>query len=549
MKYTSLKDFSRFLVPYKKAILWILFFQLVVIASSLSIPYFLGNVLHSLEIKTVTVRLLLHYFLIMALMYIVWNVAAAILNIIFEKVNKSVENDIRSFCYKRILNSSMEKMQAKSEGEIITKVIRDTEKVEKAFSNLFDLGNSIMHSLALIVAMFYVNMTLASIVLLMFIIIVVVHRIMEKPLKALFKDYKLSEENLLTALKNQISGFLTIKVFSLEKKSIESLKAKNKVNLDNHIKISTKVSIIKNFNFFLSSIFRISSIIIGGLIYLVQRINIGQIFSVYNYSILLSNELRNIIEIDIVLEDIILSFRRVMEFMEEFDEVPAATEHFLGKVNKVEFRNVSFQYNEKQIFKNLSFKAEKGNIIGIRGQNGSGKTTLMYLLCGFYKAKGIFLNDQPSLGFSERQILERVSFALQNVHLFPASILENLTCFGEVDENVVYKVCKKIGLHDKIIKLTDGYQTIVNEKNLNLSGGEKQLISLARALLKGSDLLILDEINSALDARTEEELMSNILDLFGDRIVLIISHRDKVFQLCDFVINLDDSGAETKQAI
>ena len=122
------------------------------------------------------------------------------------------------------------------------------------------------------------------------------------------------------------------------------------------------------------------------------------------------------------------------------------------------------------------------------------------------------------------------------------TVLDNLTCFKNMDIEKVYEVCQSIGLHEKIMKLPDGYMTMVDEKNMNLSGGEKQLIAVARALLKEADILILDEINSALDPETENELLKNIQTYFKNKIVFIISHREKIFNMCDQIIHLSPNG-------
>lgn len=529
--------FSIFLKKYYKKIIIILAVNLVMLFCSLMIPYLLGNVIHHLEIREVTAQFLFENFIKVFLVYVGWDVSAGIKDILFEKVNKCIENDIRAFCYEKVLNANMIMIQGRSEGEIITKVIRDTEKLEKAFSNFFSLIISITRTLALITMLIITNATLASVIIVLFIIVVVIQKVSSKSLKQLYVKYKDSEEMLLSNLKNQITGFLTVKVFSLEDKAVNILEKGNENNLKNHIETSKKVSIIKNINFFISSLFTISTIFIGGLLYIGKKINIGQIFSMYTYSIQLSYELRNIIEIDIVLKDIISSFKRVMDFTMEFDSTNEDSDK-IDRIDKIEFRNVNFKHKEKKLFSDLSFKANKNQVIGLKGQNGSGKTTLTYLICGFYKPEGVFINDIPSKQFSEKEILKKVSYVLQSTFLFPATIMDNLTCFGRVGEEEAYEVCKKLGIHDKIMTFAEGYNTIVNEKNLNLSGGEKQLIALARAILKDSDVLILDEMNSAMDTDIEDKIYETVKEFFKDRIVFIISHREKLFDMCDEVITL-----------
>lgn len=534
------KKFLRLLNPYHKKIILITFFELLTIISSLIIPYILGEMIHSLEGNYATVKLLSMYFILVIGLYFIWDMSDIIINVKFSEVNKGIQNDLRTFCYDKILNAKMSILQNKSEGEILSKVIRDTEKVEKAFSNLFYIIISYINVAALIIMMIKINFILASILISIFLIVVIIQKISSKSLKKLYIKYKISEENLLGDLKNQISGFLTIKVFSLEKRCIRFLNKRNLATLQDYILLNKKSGIIKYFNFFITSIFRVTTVFIGGVLYIYNKINIGSIFSIYTYAIQLSTQLRMIIEIDIVLKDIITSFDRIIKFTEDFHDDCYDENLKLSSIDKIEFRNVSFKYNERTIFTNLTLEARKNDIIAVKGGNGSGKTTLTYIICGFYKPDNVYINNNEIRNISEKEILKRISYALQDTYLFPTSILENINCFGRVSEKDVYKVCNDLGIHNKIMALPNGYDTVVNENNLNLSGGEKQLITLARALLKESDILILDEINSALDSKLEREIFSNIHKYFDNKIVFIISHRESILDICNTKINLEE---------
>jgi ABC-type multidrug transport system fused ATPase/permease subunit len=534
--------FLKFLKPYKGKIYLILLSQLVIIGCSISVPYILGKIIHDLEIRHISVQSLILSLILLAAIYFIWDALQIFVDINFERVNKGVENDIRAFCYSNILNSPMAKFHKKSEGEIITRVIKDTEKIEKTFSSVFQLFDAITNTIAIIVMMIVVSRLLAIIIIALYVVIIFIHRIMAKPLKELYTKYKHSEEMLLIDLRNQLTGFLTTKIFSLEEKSIELLKKRNDENLKRHVKIGTRVSIVKNVNFFSSSIFRVLTVVIGGILYLYKLANIGQIFTLNTYAIQMTYELRTIIEIDIILRDIKTSFTRIIAFLNEFKMADDGKGTVIDRIERITFKNVSFEYEGKKLFNNLNFDFKKGTVVGIKGQNGSGKTTLTYLICGFYKPKGIFVNGISNQFISENEMMRHTSYVLQNVHLFPATVLDNLTCFKNMDIEKVYEVCKSIGLHEKIMRLPDGYMTMVNEKNMNLSGGEKQLIAVARALLKEADILILDEINSALDPETENELLKNIQTYFKNKIVFIISHREKIFNMCDQIINLSPNG-------
>ncbi|QOR33669.1 ABC transporter ATP-binding protein [Clostridium sp. 'deep sea'] len=537
----------KFIKPYKRKISLIIILKLIVLTCVVSVPYLLGRVITSLENNSTNLTFLMRYLLILITIYLVWNITSVLLEVLFEKVNKSIENDIRTYCYETIINSKMIKIQDKEDGEIISKVIRDTERIEKIFSSMITFIDLLLHTIVTIVVMLLINLQLSLIVLSIFILIGIFQRIMSKPLKKYYKLYKNSEENLLKEIKNYLANFFTVKVLSLESRSVSILKNKNQENLKNHMKIKIVSSIIKNISFFLSSLFRISSLIVGGILHIYNRISIGSIFSLYSYSIQLSNRLMRLIEIDILLKDIETSFSRISDFLNHFEtNLNSSSLSDIDKIKKIEFKNVTFIRQKKRLLNNISFVAKSGDVIGIRGGNGTGKTTLTYLICGFFKVDNVFMNDANINKFSEAGILNRISYVLQDVKLFKGSIIDNLTCFGRVEKKEAYQVSKAIGLHKKVIKLKHSYETIVNEKNLNLSGGEKQLISLAQSILKDSDVLILDEMNSALDSKTEETLLSNIKQYYHNKIVFIISHKNKVFDMCDVIIDLDKQQVISK---
>lgn len=530
--------FYKFFKPYRSKIYLVIVSKLIIIACSVFVPYYLGRIISKLEKGEVDMQFLLISFSVFVLIYFFWDFLQIFIDITFENINKSIENDIREYCYRNIIYSPMSKFHNISEGELITKIIRDTEKIEKTFSNLFEFGVLIITTVGMVIMMFVTNVILASIVLALFLVIILSHKVLSRPLEKMYGAYKNSEELLLTDLRNQLTGFLTTKIFNLEGRSLKLLKTRNEENLSHHVKVGTKVSIIKNINFFISSLFRVLTVIIGGALYIVNLATIGQIFTLNTYAIQMTYSLRTLIDIDIILKDIKNSFKRIDDFIQEFNGGDQDGTIELENINYIKFDNVNFNYDEKPLFNNLNFKGEKGDVIAIKGSNGSGKTSLTYLICGFYKPHNIYYNEIPNSSVSEKEIMKHTSYALQNTHLFPDTVMNNLTCFKDKDTDKVIQVCKDIGLHKKIMSFSNGYETIVDEKNMNLSGGEKQLISLARALIKDTDVLILDEINSAIDVDTEKEIIENLPYYFKDKIVFIISHKKNIFQLCNKEIML-----------
>ncbi|WDV47673.1 ABC transporter ATP-binding protein [Clostridiaceae bacterium M8S5] len=535
----NIKFFWDYIKPYKKRAFLVFILEIIVIISSVTIPYILGKMIHSLETGNATVKGLFLHFLAAIMLYLLWDGCDIFIKINFAKINKGIENDIKTYCYRKIFSANMNLLNTKSEGEIINKIIRDTEKLEQAFSRLFYLVVTIVHIFALFGMMFNISITLTLVIIVFFIIIAIIQRVFAKSLEKLYFKYKVSQESLFIDLKNFLTGILSIKIFNLEDKCINILNKRNKTNLDTYVNLNKKTSIFKNFSFFLISVFRVITLFVGGILYIYKKINIGSIFAMYSYSIQLSTQLRIIIETDIVLKDVNTSLNRIINFADEFKSVNSESHKIDFKINKIKFDEVNFSYKDKHILRNLSFTASENDVIAIKGSNGSGKTTLTNIICGCYIVDNVYINNLEQKQFSEKEILRKISCVPQNIHLFPATIIDNISSFGTVSEDKVYEICKDLGIHDKIKSLSNGYQTLVNEKNLNLSGGEKQIICIARALLKEADILILDEINSALDKAIEENIINNLKKYFNRKIVFIISHKDSTLKLCNKEIDLN----------
>lgn len=513
--------------------------EIITIICSVSIPYFLADMISNLEGKHVTIEVLLKNFFIVVMLYCIWDVCNVIIDIRFSIINKTIENNIRSFCYERIFNSKTILVEKESEGEIINKLLKDTERLEKAFFNVFYFIVSIIHIIAIILAMLRISVLATVIISTLFVILILLQKMFSSQLKENYSKYKVSEEYLFKDLKNFIAGFMNIKILGLEKKCISILNQRNIKNLNNYKKLEKISSIYTNLNFFVLSIFRVSSLLVGGIIYITSKaIHIGDIFAIYTYAIQLTTQLKTIVEINITLKDMEISLDRILNFINKFESSDDVIDSNF-RIHNISAKGINFKYNQNYIFKNMQFNIEKNDIVAIKGRNGSGKTSLVKLICGFYNVENLFINEIAQDKLSEKQILSRVAYVPQNIYLFPGTIMDNISCFGKKTKEYVYKICKDLNIHEKILSLNDGYNTIINDKNLNLSGGEKQIISIARALLKDSDILVLDEINSALDFKMEENIINNIRKYYKNKIVLIISHKDKILEECNKIIDID----------
>lgn len=211
----------------------------------------------------------------------------------------------------------------------------------------------------------------------------------------------------------------------------------------------------------------------------------------------------------------------------------------------VEFKNVSFKYNKLKVLKNISFTAKPNQITAIVGKTGSGKTTIFNLLLRMYKVNsGQILIDRLNIYDYSRDVFNsNISIVNQKTFIFNMSIRANLSL---IDSNKKRQIdaCKRVGIHDFIMSLPDGYSTILKEDATNISGGQKQLLSLARALLTSSEIILLDEVTSSLDPNTTNKIINLLDDLKTDHTIIVITHNKDLMRRADKLIVLNNGKIE-----
>jgi ATP-binding cassette subfamily B protein len=231
------------------------------------------------------------------------------------------------------------------------------------------------------------------------------------------------------------------------------------------------------------------------------------------------------------------------------DETPAVREApnaraLARAMGDIAFANVDFAYIPgRRVLRNVSFDVAAGTTVGIIGKTGSGKTTLVNLLTRFYDPTlgAIFLDGNDLKTYRLADLRNQFSIVLQEPVLFPTTIAENIA-YGapDADHNAIIAAAEAANAHDFILALPKGYDTLVGDRGVGLSGGERQRVSLARAFIKASPLLILDEPTSSVDTETEEAIMEATLRLIAGRTTFIIAHRHSTLHHCDLLLVLDE---------
>jgi ABC-type multidrug transport system fused ATPase/permease subunit len=249
-----------------------------------------------------------------------------------------------------------------------------------------------------------------------------------------------------------------------------------------------------------------------------------------------------------------LQFQKALAALERvsalFDIVPEDNHESGRKIDQlkgdVEFRNVSFGYNGYDpVLKEISLHIRAGERLALVGPSGIGKTTLMSLILRFYKTSvgEIYFDGQPASDFNSVSLRQRIGYVSQSPRMMTGTVIDNLR-YGNPDaaKEQIIQAAKIAGIHNEIVKLPDGYDTGIGEKGINLSEGQKQRLSIARALVKNPDILILDEPTSALDSATEKSLFDELPSLVNGKTVFLASHRLSAIKHADRILILNENG-------
>ncbi|MDU1476667.1 MAG: peptidase domain-containing ABC transporter, partial [Clostridium perfringens] len=343
-----------------------------------------------------------------------------------------------------------------------------------------------------------------------------------------------------------LNGIETIKAFNAErevnleteKRFIKFIKAIFKNEYINNIQMSLK-SLVKG-------VFAIVILWIGTIQVLNGKISFGELLTFNALLAYFLNPIENIINLQPTLQTAVVAAERLSEILDLSLE-KAEDEH--KKINpnslngKIEFKNVNFRYGTRQlILKNINMTINKGERIALVGESGSGKTTIAKLLLNFYQCENgeIIVNDYNLLDINVEVLRDKIAYISQETFLFNGTILENLMLGNPyLTYEEIIEACKKAQIHDFINSLPLRYNTLVEENGSNFSGGQKQRLSIARAILRKPEILIMDEATSNLDSITEKAIEKTIHEFSDGMITIIIAHRLSTIMRCDNIYILE----------
>ena len=358
-----------------------------------------------------------------------------------------------------------------------------------------------------------------------------------------FKETRVAQASINGALESSITGIRVTKAYTNEEKELEKFEVSNKEFVKARTKAFSALAGYMTSSSFITDLFNIIIILGGGLFMYAGNINVAD-FTTFVISIsLFINPVNQLIQFMEQYQSASSGFTRFLEVLDEKEEIDDGEKVLNNVQGYIEFKDVKFGYNDKEILHGISFKLESGKTYSFVGKSGSGKSTIFNLITKMYDVDNdsIFIENVDINELSRDSLRDSIAIITQSPYIFNFTIRENLMLVrsGITDEEMK-EACKTACIHDFIMNLPDGYDSKIGEGGTMLSGGERQRLAIARALLKGSNIILFDEATSALDNVTQEHIQDAINNLKGDHTILIIAHRlstvidsDKIFMIDD----------------
>lgn len=552
---TPLKKLIKSLFPYKKGIIIVFIFSILSTLFTIVGPKVLGNA--TTELYNGVVRKLnnagnidytkLHTILLtLLILYIISAIFNYIQGIVVAKISAKYTLELRKKVNRKMEKLPLKYFDKKSHGEVLSLITNDIDKISQNLSNtLTETVTCIIAVLGMLIMMFSINVTMTLAIIIILPICMILTAIIASKGQ---KYFTLRQEGLAkvdTKVEEMLRNHNIVKVFNSEDKILKEFNKENDLLADSTWKSNFIGGIMHPIMMLIGNLSYVVIAFLGGLFVIQGKITVGNIQSFITYAKNFTNPIGSLASIMTELESMIAASERVEDYLSEEEEKKVENPVPLNNVQgNITFDHVKFGYDEnKIIIKDFTAHIESGKKIAIVGPTGSGKTTLVKLLMRFYDVNsGNILIDGINIKDVERTSLRKnIGMVLQDTWLYSGTIMENIR-YGRLDatDDEVITSAKEAQVHHFIQTLPDSYNLEINEETSNISEGQKQLLTIARAILKNPKILILDEATSSVDTRTEELIQKAMDTLMKGRTSFIIAHRLSTIKNADLILVLKD---------
>ena len=480
-------------------------------------------------------------FLSSAIIGYIQGVVTSSLSVVYEK-------KLRESILKKMRRLPIGYFDRTPNGDVMSRMINDVDTISVSFAEtLTQIITSVTTLVGYLAIMLYLSVTLSLIAIVAVpISTIFIARVLKKA-KVYFVAERETLGKLNAIIEENFSGQLIIKANNHAEQSIKNFETINQKLYQE----SSEAQFLSSLTFPLTHIFLnlayAGVCMLGGYYVIIGTISIGGIQAFIQYLNRFNRPITEVAQLSSTIQQILAAAERIFDFLEEKEEEPEVEKSLFSQiVNKnrklhgeVEFRNVNFSYDVKPVIKNFSVKIEPGMQVAIVGPTGAGKTTIVNLLMRFFDPNDgeIVIDGVETKRMRRAEVRDLFGMVLQDTWLFSGTIMENLK-YGakKISDEDVYKAAKLVGVDHFIKSLPNGYQTVISEDSDNISAGEKQLMTITRAVISEPMMMILDEATSNVDTRTEQLIQDAFSKLTKGRTSFVIAHRLSTIREADLIL-------------
>ena len=558
-KKGTIRRLGKYLFRYKFLMILALTMSFASNVFSLLGPRLSGLAIDNIEggIGKVVFDKVLYYCGLMAAFYIISSILSYVLSVLMVNISQKIIHKMREDVFGSLMRLPISYFDTHQTGEILSKMSYDIDTVNTSLStDLVQLCTSLITVVGSFVMMASISTNLLFIFVITIPMSIFITKFIVKKTRPLFRERSASLGRMNGFVEEMIAGQKTLKAYNQENNTIIKFKKKNEDAVMGYYNADYFGSMTGPFVNFINNLSLALITVFGAILYMQSAISLGNISSFVLYSRKFSGPINEAANIMGDFQSALAAAERVFRVI---DEPKEAADIFGAKtltnvLGEVDVKNVDFGYVKgRPILKNLSFHAEPGKLVAIVGTTGAGKTTIINLLMRFYDidSGNITVDGNNILDVTRDSLRKSYAMVLQDTWLFRGTVFDNIA-YGKEHATMeeVVEAAKASKIHNYIIGLPQGYDTILSEEGTNISKGQKQLITIARAMLLDSNMLILDEATSNVDIRTESKIQDAMRRLMKEKTCFVIAHRLSTIQNADEILvvkagNIVEQGTHT----
>ena len=532
------KTIYQIIYPYKNLFAFILALSIIYTAFNIVNTFYFKIIIDNTSLSTVTYVYLFLFFFVITIARILTDFVR---NKLLIYINKKIDKSLMENTFKHLLALPWQYFNSRTTGDIVAR-LNDLSYVRELISRcaIILLIDFVLVVGSLIV-MWFINLDLFLITILILCIYFIIVYIFNRSIKSFVIKNQEAEASVSSSFIETISGMDTIKNLGVESQMYQSVMKKYNNLVDDNYNFNKKYNVIKTFKDFIAGGGLLIIMFLGSILMSHATLTIGD-FILFNFFLNFFLEpMKNIFEVEPLLRASSNALIRTSEFYNiEQDSVKEITNFTKGELT---VDNLNFTYNGKdRAVNDISFNIEYGKKIMINGPSGSGKSTIAKMLMRFLEVEPnrIMIDGKDILNYSLATIRSNICYVSQDETIFTDSLYNNITLYRDIEEETVRKVLKITCIDEVFAKRNLDCHMLLEENGANLSGGEKQRITIARALLKKSRIYIFDESMSEMNVSLERDVLQNIFNNLNNNTIIVISHRLDNADLFDKIITVNN---------